>query len=52
MSTVVSAIDAVAVSIENSIKLGVAGLMAKLNADPCFSSLAKSMTGPALAAII
>lgn len=52
MSTVVSAIDAAAVSIENSLKLGVASLMAKLNADPCFGSLAKSMTGPALAAII
>lgn len=52
ISTVIGAIDAAAVSIENSIKLGIAGMLAKLNADPCFGTLAKSMTSPALAAVL
>lgn len=52
MSAVVGAIDAAAVAIENQMKLGIAGLMANLNADPCFGALAKTMTGPSLSAVL
>lgn len=52
MSSVVSAVDSTAVSIENQMKLGIATVMAKLHSDPCFSSLAQSMTSPSLSSIV